>query len=475
MRLARLLPVLCVVLCAATPARAETAGQVLAAVGDALALRTGQIVHLYPGASVESGDQIHTGAAGYLQIRFTDWGIVSLRPRTDFVVDEYVYEARQGGREKAFFSLLKGGIRSLTGAIGHRDRANYRLRTPITTIGIRGTHFSVLMCKQDCRNPDGTLGEDGLYGEVLDGRIAVSPYGGGALEREFGAGERFRLDSENSVPLQLFSVPPFFPDKLDPQARSGGKPESAISSAGRVVPGAGSAAADLNLIPRVAGGLVGTLAAIVPAKPGARGATALVGSAVAPISGAVITPLANGVVLPAEGLAGSVVNSALSMPALGPAFPLLGSALNSVPAVVAPIVNPIVAPVVNPIVGPVAPVITPIVNPIVAPVTPVIGPVVNPIVAPVTPVIDPIVNPIVAPVTPVIGPVVDPIVAPVAPIIAPVTNPIVAPAAAVIAPVTNPIVAPIAPVIAPPTNTVSLPTVPSLPVTSGLPSLLRKK
>jgi len=46
---------------------------VLAAVGDALALRTGLIFRLVPGASIESGDQIHTGPGSYLQIRFTDW------------------------------------------------------------------------------------------------------------------------------------------------------------------------------------------------------------------------------------------------------------------------------------------------------------------------------------------------------------------------------------------------------------------
>lgn len=223
MRLTRLLPaVFCFCAAALTaPARAELAGQVLALVGDVLALRSGFIVRLHPGARVESGDQIHTGADSNVQIRFTDWGLISIRARSDFVVSEYVYEPRPGGRERAFFSLIRGGVRSLTGLVGRHDRRNYLLSAPTATIGIRGTHFSVLMCRQDCRNADGSLAVDGLYGEVREGRIAVSPFGGSGLEREFGAGEFFHLLDEKSAPAPLLSLPPFFRNPLDEQARSG--------------------------------------------------------------------------------------------------------------------------------------------------------------------------------------------------------------------------------------------------------------
>ncbi|HKW39426.1 MAG TPA: FecR family protein, partial [Burkholderiales bacterium] len=227
MNVARLLVAFCLAFCAVA-ARAGTAGQVMFAYGETHALRAGRIVHLIAGASVESGDQLHTGADSYLQVRFTDWGVMSLRPRTDFVIDEYEYEQRQGGIERAFFSLIAGGVRSLTGLIGHRDRSHYRLRTRMTAIGIRGTHYSVLLCQQDCRNEDGSLGEDGVYGGVIEGRIAVSPYGGTALEREFGAGEYFRLADENSIPMPLFTPPPFFWDPREPQSRAGGRTFAAV-------------------------------------------------------------------------------------------------------------------------------------------------------------------------------------------------------------------------------------------------------
>jgi hypothetical protein len=415
MRRLRLLPVLAVLCFSAfaAPARAETAGQVLAVVGEALALRAGTITRLVAGAGVESGDQIHTGPDSSIQIRFTDWGFVSLRARTDFVVDDYVYEAGRGGRERAFFSLLNGGVRSLTGAIGHRDHSAFRLRATTATVGVRGTHFSLLICKQDCRNPDGSLGEDGLYGQVFDGRIAVSPYGGASLEREFKAGESFRLVNENSIPGPLFSAPPFLPDRLDPQARSGGAP---IASVGGVIPGAGSPAANPDPLPAVTGGLATTLVSTLPA------------------SGVLVTPLAKQVVLPAADLAGSTVNAVLSMPALGPIMPLAGAALNAVPAVVAPIL-PAAGSLVNSVV----------------PVLP--APVVPPVTVPGLP--------------PVTVPTLPPVTAPTLP---PVTTPTLPP---VIAPTLPPVTAPTLPPVTVPT--LPLPTAPSLPLSTGaMAPLLRR-
>ena len=220
-RWTRLLGVFCVAFCAAAlalPARAEPAGKVLTADGDVLVLRGSQILRLSRGAAVESGDQIHTGTDGKVLIVFTDSGLVWIRANSDFVVDEYSYA--QGGREAAFFSLLKGGARSVTGLIGRRTRSNFRLRVPVATIGIRGTDFSVVMCQRDCRDSDGSAAAKGLYGEVIEGRIAVTPFEDRLLEREFGAGEFFHLADERSSPTPLFLAPPFLRSKQDEQTRS---------------------------------------------------------------------------------------------------------------------------------------------------------------------------------------------------------------------------------------------------------------
>jgi len=360
-RWTRLLGVFCVVFCAAAlalPARAEPAGKVLTADGDVLVLRGSQILRLFRGVAVESGDQIHTGSDGKVLIVFTDSGLVWIRANSDFVVDEYSYA--QGGREAAFFSLLKGGARSVTGLIGRRTRSNFRLRVPVATIGIRGTDFSVVMCQRDCRDSDGTTAAKGLYGEVIQGRIAVTPFEDRLLEREFGAGEFFHLADERSSPTPLFLPPPFLRGKQDEQARF-------IEQTGIAI------------------------------APGSTGVT----------PGATTTSGLTGTVTSASGLTGSVT---------GVTPPVVASIGSAVSGVTSPIVTSIgsavsaVTPLVSSIAAPAVSAVTPIAAPIAAPVTtalPVVSPIAAPVVAPTLPL------PVGTPIGPPIGaPSVPPVIPP---------------------------------------------------------------
>jgi hypothetical protein len=96
---------------------------------------------LAKGMEIGSGDTVQTNSDGRAQLRFSDGGYISLQPNTQFRVDEYKYEGKTDGNEKGHFSLLKGGLRAITGAIGHVNKSNYRVNTPVATIGIRGTEF----------------------------------------------------------------------------------------------------------------------------------------------------------------------------------------------------------------------------------------------------------------------------------------------------------------------------------------------
>jgi hypothetical protein len=390
-RWTRLLGVFCVVFCAAAlalPARAEPAGKVLTADGDVLVLRGSQILRLSRGAAVESGDQIHTGTDGKVLIVFTDSGLVWIRANSDFVVDEYSYA--QGGRETAFFSLLKGGARSVTGLIGRRTRSNFRLRVPVATIGIRGTDFSVVMCQRDCRDSDGTTAAKGLYGEVIQGRIAVTPFEDRLLEREFGAGEFFHLADERSSPTPLFLPPPFLRSKQDEQARFMEKTGIAVAPGSTgVTPGATTTS-----------GLTGTLT---------NGLSGTVGSSSGSIGG-IVSPVVSSIGSAVSGITSPIVTS-------------IGSAVSAV----TPLVSSIAAPAVS--------AVTPLVSSIAAPAVSAVAPVLAPIAAPVTsvlPVGTPIAAPVAAPTlplpagTPIGLPIGLPIGAPAVPPIAlpgPITTP----------------------------------------------------
>ncbi len=118
------------------------AGRVTFAFGDVMIERGEQQLKARRGVILEAGDTVRTGS-GRAQLRFRDGGYMSLQPDTVFRIDEYRFDGEADGNERSFFSLLKGGLRAITGLIGHLNRDGFRLRTPTVTIGIRGTEFGV--------------------------------------------------------------------------------------------------------------------------------------------------------------------------------------------------------------------------------------------------------------------------------------------------------------------------------------------
>ncbi|MBE7461744.1 MAG: FecR domain-containing protein [Zoogloeaceae bacterium] len=122
---------------------AAGAAKVDFAVGDVSVIQTnGMRRPLARGAEVQAGETVDTGG-GRTQLRFTDGAMVSLQPQTQFRIDAYEFKGQPDGSEKGFFRLLKGAMRTITGAIGKADRTAYRLDTAVATIGIRGTEYAV--------------------------------------------------------------------------------------------------------------------------------------------------------------------------------------------------------------------------------------------------------------------------------------------------------------------------------------------
>lgn len=225
------------------------AGRFLMAIGDVVVARGAQQVPAAPGTAVEAGDTIRLGANSNAQVRMTDESIVSLRQNTVFRIDEYVYSGAIDGREKTVFTLLRGGLRTITGAIGRlHSRDKYQVRTATSTIGIRGTHYVVVHCADDCVEPrrvsvaaldlaqaggiGGAAGPNGTFGGVSDGRIDVSNNGANSTTRDFGANEYFRVASPDTPPQGLIAPPGFLYDRLSGQARRTGNAGSETPPSG---------------------------------------------------------------------------------------------------------------------------------------------------------------------------------------------------------------------------------------------------
>src|SRR5467141_680370 len=196
------------------------AGRFLLAVGDVVVARGQDEIRAATGTVVQSGDTIRVGQASNAQIRLTDESIVGLRPGTIFRLDEFAYSGQGDGNERSLFTLLKGGFRTVTGAIGRlHSRERYAVRTPTATIGIRGTHYTVVHCDDDCGGADRGSISNGTYGGVTDGRIEVVNQTG---EHEFAANTFFYVASAGTAPQNLIAPPNFLYDRLEGQARSRG-------------------------------------------------------------------------------------------------------------------------------------------------------------------------------------------------------------------------------------------------------------
>jgi len=146
---------LSVVIAAAFPAPSFAAGSAGVAqfiAGEVNVLHpNGRTEALAKGKPLESGESILTGNGGRAQVRFSDGGLVSLQPNTEFKIANYVDEA-DPKQDRFLVDLLRGSMRAITGLIGKRNRENYKVTTTTATIGIRGSGFSVGY------NPDGSLG-----------------------------------------------------------------------------------------------------------------------------------------------------------------------------------------------------------------------------------------------------------------------------------------------------------------------------
>ena len=110
-------------------------------------------------------DTLVTDEKTKAQIVFTDNSLMTFRPSTKFYIKEYKFDPK-GKEESYIMNLLEGGFRTITGLIAKAHPTDYKIITPVATIGVRGTDYAVF------------LGEDGqLFVGQYKGTPCVSSTG----------------------------------------------------------------------------------------------------------------------------------------------------------------------------------------------------------------------------------------------------------------------------------------------------------
>lgn len=85
-------------------------------------------------------DTLVTGAGSEAQVVFSDNSLMTFTGDTHFRVDQYNLKPTGGGNY--VMSLAEGGLRTVTGTIASQQPDNYKIKTPVATIGVRGTEFT---------------------------------------------------------------------------------------------------------------------------------------------------------------------------------------------------------------------------------------------------------------------------------------------------------------------------------------------
>ena len=145
MQFMRLLPLMLLSLCSVAHAVPKI-GELTYVHGDVFVQPTGAARHAaVQGAELANGDTIQTGSNGEAVLEFADHQKTYLKNRTLYRIDDYHFSPDTAVGNHSMTSLLKGGLRAISGLIGHQGDPNaYQLKTQSATIGIRGTEWSVL-------------------------------------------------------------------------------------------------------------------------------------------------------------------------------------------------------------------------------------------------------------------------------------------------------------------------------------------
>lgn len=152
------------------------------------------------GSEVEVGHLLITEQRTFARVKFIDGSLVTLRPNTQFKVEQLVYREAEPSADQLVMDLVKGGLRAVTGEIGKRGNQDaYQLTTPTATLGIRGTIYEAKICRINCG-----INGPGSYYHVLLGLVAIRNPAGELL---VGPGE-YAFAAEGFAPVLLTEKPP---------------------------------------------------------------------------------------------------------------------------------------------------------------------------------------------------------------------------------------------------------------------------
>jgi len=158
---------------------------------------------LIKAAPIYLHDTLTTDSTTEAQIVFSDDTLMTFNPSSQFYVNDYYYNnskaTNKGSVGKYVMNLVEGGFRTITGLIAKANPTDYRVNTPVATIGVRGTDYAISL-----RN-----------GELFIGYYAGAPCVSSHSETLCLDNKTpyAKVSGVNAVPIPLTQQPPVFQQK----------------------------------------------------------------------------------------------------------------------------------------------------------------------------------------------------------------------------------------------------------------------
>lgn len=179
------------------PIKLKQVGIVAESSGSVVAVDKRQVSRkLKQGEPVFLGDKVVTGEDGFVKLRMIDDALLDLRCFSIMVIEEY---ALNTSNRRSILNLLQGSLKKVTGKIGKLTEDVYELRTPVASVGVRGTEYALRVFQS--KGCGGTVdADDGFYLEVIKGLVDVHNQAG---HQVIAKGETAYVPLPKAVPKKV--------------------------------------------------------------------------------------------------------------------------------------------------------------------------------------------------------------------------------------------------------------------------------
>jgi hypothetical protein len=117
------------------------------------------------GGDVFARQMVRTGEASAAQLLFLDETSLSIGPSSEVTLDRFVYDPNRGSGN-VVLNATRGAFRFVSGS---QQPSSYQIRTPVATIGVRGTIFDCYITQR----PLGTQAQQGIAQQGIAQEVIV--------------------------------------------------------------------------------------------------------------------------------------------------------------------------------------------------------------------------------------------------------------------------------------------------------------